>query len=121
MFTRRLGPRSLEVGLNLASLAAVEQRRGRRARARGLYARALAIQERLLGRDHADVAMTVNNLAVLERDAGRLDRCGRRCSGAPTAAFDGRWATATRTRVSPPQIDAPSSAERLKNRTGSRR
>ena len=66
--------RSLEVGLNLACLAAVEQRRHRRARARALYARALAIQERVLGRHHADVAMTVNNLAVLERDQGNLDR-----------------------------------------------
>jgi tetratricopeptide (TPR) repeat protein len=58
--------------LNLACLAAVEQRRDRPARARGLYRRALEIQERVLGRHHADVAMTVNNLAVLERDEGNL-------------------------------------------------
>ena len=36
--------------------------------------RALLIQERVLGRHHADVAMTVNNLAVLERDDGNLKR-----------------------------------------------
>ena len=62
------------MGLNLACLAAVEQRREAPRRARTLYGRALAIQERVLGRHHADVAMTVNNLAVLERDEGNLDR-----------------------------------------------
>ena len=74
VFGRVLGPDSLEVGLNLACLAAVEQRRKAPRRARSLYARALAIQERVLGRHHADVAMTVNNLAVLERDDGNLER-----------------------------------------------
>jgi hypothetical protein len=43
-------------------------------RARPLYTRALAILQPLLGRDHPDVAMTVNNLAVLERDDGRSAR-----------------------------------------------
>ena len=62
------------MGLNLASLAAVEQQRGRLAVARALYERALPIQESILGRRHVDVAMTVNNLAVLERDDGNLDR-----------------------------------------------
>jgi len=74
VFNRRLGPRSLEVGLGLASLAAVEQRAGRRARARALYLRALPIQIAVLGGQHPDVAMTVNNLAVLERDDGNPPR-----------------------------------------------
>ena len=103
----RWAPRSLEVGLNLASLAAVEQRRGRPdPRPRPLRA-ALAIQERLLGRDHADVAMTVNNLAVLERDAGRLDRSAalfRRAHGSFRRALGDRHPhTVLRTRR--PQIE----------------
>ncbi len=65
---------SLEFGLRLAGLAAVEQQRGKVARARSLYARALPILGRLLGRHHPDVALTVNNLAVLERDEQRLAR-----------------------------------------------
>jgi tetratricopeptide (TPR) repeat protein len=120
VFTRRLGSGSLEVGLNLAQLAAVEQRRGRRARARGLYARALAIQERLLGRDHADVAMTVNNLAVLERDAGRLDRSAalfRRAHGSFRRALGDRHPHTVLAAANRRAVEA----ERLKDRTGSRR
>ena len=120
VFTRKLGTRSLEVGLNLASLAAVEQRRGGRARARGLYARALAIQERLLGRDHADVAMTVNNLAVLERDAGRLERSAtlfRRAHASFRRALGDRHPHTALAAANRRAVEA----ERLKNRTASRR
>jgi tetratricopeptide (TPR) repeat protein len=35
------------------------------------YRRALATKERLLGRDHPDVAMTQNNLALLLASSGR--------------------------------------------------
>jgi len=120
VFTRRLGNASLEVGLNLAQLAAVEQRRGRRARARGLYARALAIQERLLGRDHADVAMTVNNLAVLERDAGELERAAalfRRAHASFRRAVGDRHPHTLLAAANRRAVDA----DRLKDRTGSRR
>ena len=92
-FTRTLGSASLEVGLSLASLAAVEQQRGRSGAARALYERALRIQEAVLGRRHVDVAMTVNNLAVLERDDGNLDRAValfRRASATFRAALGGR-------------------------------
>ena len=64
--------------------------------------------------------MTVNNLAVLERDAGRLDRSAalfRRAHGSFRRALGDRHphtvlAAANRRAVA---------AERLKNRTGSRR
>ena len=62
-------------GSALASLAAVEQQRGRVATApRALYHRRARHSGAVLGGHHVDVAMTVNNLAVLERDAGNLDR-----------------------------------------------
>ena len=44
-----------------------------RAGARPLYERSLRIAEKALGKDHPDVATSVNNLGVLARDTGRLD------------------------------------------------
>jgi hypothetical protein len=50
----------------------VRQAQGRLGEARRLYQRALALQERVFGRHHPEVAMTLNNFAVLERERGAL-------------------------------------------------
>ena len=44
---------------------------GRYAEAEPLYRRSLAIREKQLGRDHPDVATSLNNLAVLYQAMGR--------------------------------------------------
>ena len=44
---------------------------GRYAEAEPLCKRSLAIREKQLGRDHPDVAHSLNNLATLYRDMGR--------------------------------------------------
>jgi tetratricopeptide (TPR) repeat protein len=44
---------------------------GQTAEAEALYRRALMIKEQLLGPDHPDVAMTLNNLAVLAAASGQ--------------------------------------------------
>ncbi len=51
--------------------------RGKEARALRMCRRALATKERQLGRRHPDVAMTLNNLAVLLKNGGRLPEAGR--------------------------------------------
>jgi tetratricopeptide (TPR) repeat protein len=44
---------------------------GRYGDAEPLYKRSLAIREKALGRDHPDVASSLNNLAALYRNQGR--------------------------------------------------
>ena len=58
------------------------------AEARPLYERALAIHEKVLGPEHPDTAMSLNNLALLLQAQGDLRRRGR-CSSA-------RWRSARR-------------------------
>ncbi len=43
------------------------------AEAEPLYQRALAMKEKLLGKHHPDVAMTLNNLAVFYKSQGRFN------------------------------------------------
>ena len=62
-----------EIAVNLNNLAALYNRTGRAAEAEPLYARALALKEKLLGPEHPDVAVTLNNLAVLLKALGRRD------------------------------------------------
>ena len=84
-------------------------------RARALYARALAIQERVLGRHHADVAMTVNNLAVLERDDGNLERAAalfRRALGSFVRTLGARHPHARARAGQPPRRRARDRARR---------
>jgi hypothetical protein len=38
------------------------------------FKRALAIQEQALGPNHPDVALTLNNLAIVYKDEGKLDK-----------------------------------------------
>ena len=51
--------------VSLNNLAALYEAQGRYADAEPLYKRSLAICEKALGPDHPDVAMSLNNLAVL--------------------------------------------------------
>jgi tetratricopeptide (TPR) repeat protein len=55
----------------LNQTATYMRERARYAEAQPLYERALAIQEKVLGPDHPDVAMSLNNLANLHRAQGR--------------------------------------------------
>jgi tetratricopeptide (TPR) repeat protein len=52
-------------------LAALKQAQGHLDEAERLYRRALGIKEKLLGSIHPDVAMTLNNMAVLSKTRGR--------------------------------------------------
>ena len=47
---------------------------GRCAEAERLYGRALAIKEKVLGPNHAVMAMPLNNLAVLYKNAGEYEK-----------------------------------------------
>lgn len=67
IFGRAFGPRSHEVGVNLAGLAGVNLARGRHADARDGYRRALAIHRRLFGADHPSTRACAANLARLSR------------------------------------------------------
>src|SRR5439155_1755603 len=85
---RRFGLRDRYIAGVLNDLGVLRKAQGRYAEALAFYRRALPLvsrndrhalatlahKERVLGRHHADVAMTVNNLAVLERDQGNLER-----------------------------------------------
>jgi tetratricopeptide (TPR) repeat protein len=51
--------------------AALKQAQGHLDEAERLYRRALDIKEKLLGSIHPDVAMTLNNMAVLSKTRGR--------------------------------------------------
>ena len=68
---RRIKSRS-RFGVNLNNLGALQYAKGNATKAEQLYRRALAIKEKVLGRDHPDVAMTLNNLAVLYKSQGRF-------------------------------------------------
>ena len=59
------------LGLTQQWLGYVYQTQGRYADAEPMYRRSLAIYEKVLGRDHPDVADSLNNLAVLYRAQGR--------------------------------------------------
>ena len=63
-------------GYSLNNLAALYNDQGRYADAEPLFKRALAIQEKVLGPDHPDVAVSLNNLANLYDNAGTLCGCG---------------------------------------------
>ena len=45
--------------------------------AEALYLRALAVKEKLLGAEHPDVAMTLNNLAVFYKSRQKLDEAAQ--------------------------------------------
>jgi tetratricopeptide (TPR) repeat protein len=59
-----------EVGLALANFGAHWQLRGRRRDAKAMLERALRILERALGRLHPSVALTLHNLAAVDRERG---------------------------------------------------
>ncbi len=68
--------------MNLHGLAATLAGRGELGEAEPLYRRALEIKVGLLGRDHAEVALVLNNLGVLLREQGRTaeaESCFARC------------------------------------------
>jgi hypothetical protein len=59
--------------------------------AEDLYRRALAMKEKLLGPEHPDVAVTLNNLATLYRSQDRLEEAKglyRRCLSIFKKALD---------------------------------
>ena len=79
-----LGQDHYETALLLANFAAVAGRAGERALAEELYVRALEIQRRILGSDHADVRATGERLAALRgtgEHARLRNRIGHRPSG----------------------------------------
>ncbi len=57
---------------NLNNLAILLRHQGEMAAARPLFARALAIRERVLGPDHPDTATSLDTLALLLQDQGEL-------------------------------------------------
>jgi tetratricopeptide (TPR) repeat protein len=61
---------------DLSDQAAVHHARGQFGQAKGLYRRALAIQEQVLGPAHIDVATTLNHLAVLYASEGNMAEAG---------------------------------------------
>jgi tetratricopeptide (TPR) repeat protein len=60
------------VAVNLNNLAALCHATGREKEAEGLYLRALAIKEKLLGANHPDIGVTLNNLAVVYKSQRRF-------------------------------------------------
>jgi tetratricopeptide (TPR) repeat protein len=76
------GDRSIEVAITLNNLAAAYQRKGELLEAERTFRRALAIKEKILGRDHPAIAPTLNNLAVVRRQRGdysEAETIYRRC------------------------------------------
>ncbi|HEX7941261.1 MAG TPA: tetratricopeptide repeat protein, partial [Gemmatimonadaceae bacterium] len=71
--TRVLGPTSLPVADTELELAGVTAARGDFAAADGHYARALAIREALLGREHPLVARVAYGIGLLRWEQGKLD------------------------------------------------
>jgi tetratricopeptide (TPR) repeat protein len=65
--------RHYEVAACLYNLAGIEQDCGDLAAAELLYRQALAIKQRLIGPVHPEVALIMNNMAILLRDLGRKD------------------------------------------------
>ncbi|MBV8729445.1 MAG: tetratricopeptide repeat protein, partial [Acidobacteriia bacterium] len=57
-------------------LAALNYRRGNLMLAEAFYWWALHLKEQILGPDHPETAMTLNNLAVLFRSQGKLNEAG---------------------------------------------
>jgi tetratricopeptide (TPR) repeat protein len=70
--SRISGTRPLLSGL-LANLAAVRQAQDRPADARQLLERALVLDQRVLGAEHPDVAVALNNLGLALRDLHEPD------------------------------------------------
>lgn len=56
----------------LSNLAELYRAMNRYHEAEELYSRAIAIQEKVLGPEHPDLAVTLNDLAELYRNEGRL-------------------------------------------------
>jgi tetratricopeptide (TPR) repeat protein len=59
---------------SLCTLAGIYRVQGRSSEAERLYRRALTIKEKVLGPNHADMAMTLYNLAVLYKNAGEYEK-----------------------------------------------
>ena len=55
----------------MTNLATIYQAQGRHAEAGPLYRRALAIQEKAIGSEHVEVAISLDNLATVYRAQGR--------------------------------------------------
>ncbi len=62
---------------SLNNLAELYQARGHYAEAEPLYERSLAIQEKVLGPEHPDVATSLENYAALLRETARADEAER--------------------------------------------
>lgn len=67
------GPGNYEIAVNLNNLAKVRDAKGDAAGAEALYRRSLALKELLPGREHAETALTVLNLASLLLDQNRRE------------------------------------------------
>ena len=70
-FKARFGVNHVSYAIALASLADVYWRQGKYAEAEALYKRAVVIREKVLGKDHSDVADYLNNLGVILNDQGK--------------------------------------------------
>ena len=92
------GDEALGLAFKLAHLY-LEQ--GKYDEAKAMYERVLASKERTLGADHPDTLATVNNLALVLSDQGKLDEASRRCTSGRSRARSGRSARTTPARWRP--------------------
>jgi tetratricopeptide (TPR) repeat protein len=67
----RFGPDHAFYALALNKLGIAFQSQGKHVEAEGLFKRALAIREKVLGANHGDVGQSLNNLANAYRDQGK--------------------------------------------------
>ncbi len=69
-----IGDEGLDVATSLISLAQGYRSQRKYGEAKGLFKRALAIQERVMGQDHPDVATSLNRLGLCYRAVGKRDK-----------------------------------------------
>ena len=69
-----LGPDHPSTLITLGNLALLLDDKGDRERAKEMYERCLAAQERVLGPDHPSTLTTLGNLALLLKDMGDWER-----------------------------------------------
>ncbi|MEI8259186.1 MAG: tetratricopeptide repeat protein, partial [Deltaproteobacteria bacterium] len=81
------GDTHYEIAVNLNNLANVRWRRGDAAEAETLYRCTIHIKEKLLGRDHPDTALSVNNLGVESELSSEISAVSDSIPPAATAVF----------------------------------
>jgi tetratricopeptide (TPR) repeat protein len=72
-YRQRATKTELEMAQNLSDLASLYQDRGLNKEAEAAYQRSLMVQEKVLGKDHPNVAASLKNLAELYAKTGRYE------------------------------------------------